>query len=146
MRIRLSPLPTVFAALLTVVLAGGVLAGCGGSTDNSAPPDGNAQTGETVDPQGSLPPLPPSGRVSLPPTPTGKETAVPMTLTGRPTEGVENGCIVMESGGKLYNLLGGDRQMLQSGRTVVVKGTPNPGLMTTCQQGTPFQVTEVSPA
>jgi hypothetical protein len=59
---------------------------------------------------------------------------------------VENGCIVMQSGDTLYLLLGGERSMLMSGRPVVVRGLPSPGLMTTCQQGTPFQVTEVRPA
>jgi hypothetical protein len=49
----------------------------------------------------------------------------------------------MRSGDKMYNLLGGDPQLLMSGRTVIVRGRPNAGLMTTCQQGTPFEVTEV---
>jgi hypothetical protein len=69
-----------------------------------------------------------------------------MTLTGKPEEGVEAGCLVMRSGGELYLLLGGDRQVLLSGQTVMVRGKPNPGLMTTCQQGTPFEVSEVRPA
>ena len=43
----------------------------------------------------------------------------------------------------LYLLIGGDRVALQSGKRLTVVGTPQPGLMSTCQQGTPFQVTAV---
>ena len=77
--------------------------------------------------------------------PSGKSSPG-ITITGTPTEGVENGCIVMQSGATLYLLLGGDRSVLMSGQPVVVRGVPDPGLMTTCQQGTPFRVTEVKPA
>jgi|SRR5688572_22046227 len=137
MRTRYS-LPTV---LLAAVLAGGVLAGCGGA--GTGDPGGSAQTGEpTV--TDSSPLLPPSVRVSPTPDPGGgKATAAEITITGVAEEGVESGCIVMRSGETMYNLLGGDRSTLMSGRTVVVRGKAVPGLMTTCQQGTPFQVSEV---
>jgi hypothetical protein len=69
-----------------------------------------------------------------------------MTLTGRPEDGVEAGCIVLRSNGTMYLLLGGDPQVLKSGKTLVVRGKPNPGLITTCQQGIPFQVSEVRAA
>lgn len=121
---------------LSALLAGVLLAGCGGGStgDSGAQPDYSASEGSTVSP--------------LPDEPTGTsgKQAPDITITGTPTEGVENGCIVMESGGTLYLLLGGERSALMSGRPVAVRGTPAPGLMTTCQQGTPFQVTEVSPA
>ncbi len=80
------------------------------------------------------------------PTASGKYPGGVMTITGTPTEGVENGCIVMQSGDTLYLLLGAEPGALMTGRPVVVRGTPEPGLMTTCQQGTPFRVTEVRPA
>lgn len=80
----------------------------------------------------------PSGKVS--------PSVGAITITGTPTEGVESGCIVMQSGDKLYLLLGGDRSALMSGGPVEVRGVPAPDLMTTCQQGTPFRVTEVKPA
>jgi hypothetical protein len=139
MRIRFA-LPAV---TLMAVLAGGVLAGCGAAGPGE--PDGTAQSGGTVSSPGQTPPqLPPSGKVSPVPDPSaGKYTAAELTLTGVPEEGVESGCVVMRSGDKLYNLLGGDRSTLMSGHTVIVRGRPVPGLMTTCQQGTPFQVSEV---
>jgi hypothetical protein len=135
---------TLVAGMLAAVLAGGTLAGCGG-TNGTGQPDDSAQSGGPVSSSpGQIPPLPPSGRVSPPPDPgAGKNTEVEITITGIPEEGVESGCVVMRSGDKMYNLLGGDPQLLMSGRTVIVRGRPNPGLMTTCQQGTPFQVTEV---
>lgn len=89
---------------------------------------------------------PPPSRPFGPSNPPSKYSEAETTLTGRPEEGVESGCLVMRSGDKLYLLIGGDRAMLQSGRTVVVRGRPNPGLLTTCQQGIPFNVTEVRPA
>jgi len=142
MRTRSSLLAVLFAALL----AGGTLAGCG-AADNGT---GNAQQNQPAQSGGNVPStpitggsasLPPGAKVSPPPgaTPTTPE----FTITGIPQEGVESGCIVMRSGELLYNLIGGDRQTLMSGRTVVVRGRPTPGLVTTCQQGTPFQVSEV---
>ena len=146
MRTRTSLLAVVVAA----VLAGGTLAGCGGADNGSR--SGTAQPSETAQSGGAVPStpttggtssLPPGAKVSPPPGAGGKATTAEITLTGIPREGVESGCIVMRSGEVLYNLLGGDKQTLMSGRTVVVRGRPTPGLMTTCQQGTPFQVSEV---
>jgi hypothetical protein len=116
------------------LLVGVLLAGCGGG-DSGTGAERDVST--TVSATGG-PTVSPSGR----PVPSGAG----ITITGTPTEGVENGCIVMQSGDKLYLLLGGDPSILMSGGPVVVTGTPNPGLMTTCQQGTPFQVTAVRPA
>lgn len=123
MRTRLS--------LCVALLAGALLSGCGGadSGDSYSPsPSSSAPSdmGASVDPG------------------TGSPGAV--TITGTPTEGVEDGCLVMQSGNTLYLLLGGDRMALLSGQRVAVEGTPAPGLMTTCQQGTPFRVSSVRPA
>jgi hypothetical protein len=127
---------------LTALLAGVLLAGCGGAggtgsaDDSGARPEYSATGGPTVS-ESPLTSEPTGGSGKRPPS---------ITITGTPTEGVENGCIVMQSGNTLYLLLGGERGALMAGRPVVVRGTPEPGLMTTCQQGTPFQVTEVTPA
>ena len=126
------------------LLSWALLAGCGAGGDGSdsgAQPEFSATGGPTVSDS------PPTGSPSTsePAGGSGKQ-APSITITGTPTEGVENGCIVMQSGNTLYLLLGGERSALMAGRPVVVRGTPAPGLMTTCQQGTPFQVTEVTPA
>src|SRR5690349_10284304 len=130
MRTRLS----LSVALLAVV-AGLLLAGCGAA--------GEGGSGSSY---GSGSPTYETGGPSVSPGESSGKSASGITITGTPTEGVENGCIVMQSGATLYLLLGGDRSMLMSGQPVMVRGVPNPGLMTTCQQGTPFQVTEVKPA
>jgi hypothetical protein len=137
---------SLLAVLLATLLAGGTLAGCGAADNGSgtARPDDTAQSGGNVPSTpstGGSASLPPGAKVS--PPPGGTPTTAEFTITGIPQEGVESGCIVMRSGELLYNLIGGDRQTLMSGRTVVVRGRPTPGLVTTCQQGTPFQVSEV---
>lgn len=69
-----------------------------------------------------------------------------MTLTGRIVEGVESGCKLLSSGRVNYLLLpSGDVSDadIPVGAQVTVRGRPQPDVMTTCQQGTPFTVTEV---
>lgn len=66
-----------------------------------------------------------------------------MTITGEVVEGVEAGCFLLKTPDTLYLLVGGDRTALQAGKRLTVVGTPQPGLMSTCQQGTPFKVTSV---
>jgi hypothetical protein len=68
-----------------------------------------------------------------------------MTMSGTVQAGVEHGCLIMEAGGKTYLLVGGDRSVVREGARITVRGRPNPGLMTTCQQGEPFEVAEARP-
>ena len=58
------------------------------------------------------------------------------TLTGTVSSGVEPGCLLLDG----YLLLGGPRDVLKPGARVTVTGQAEPGMMTTCQQGTPFVV------
>lgn len=146
------------AAALTAVL---VLAGCG---DDVPPTGGDDPTSTaTGDPSATptLPtdePTPPTDVPTNPPTadPTGvptdpgttpSDTPVPQPtttpgvteLTGFPTPGVESGCWLLDG----YLLLGGDQELISSGREVQVTGAVEEGVMTTCQQGTPFRVDSV---
>jgi hypothetical protein len=90
--------------------------------------------------------LPPSVRASpLPPTEKPPATGE-MTMTGQVVPGVEEGCLLMHSGTTEYLLVGGDRAVVKAGARITVRGRPSPGLMTTCQQGVPFQVSEARPA
>ena len=75
------------------------------------------------------------------PKPTSQTTVV-----GVVEEGVEHGCIMLRTTGELYQLVGSADPMIQPGARLRVTGRPNPNLITTCQQGTPFQVVEVHPA
>ncbi|MFI6094609.1 hypothetical protein ACIA8G_03595 [Lentzea sp. NPDC051213] len=56
--------------------------------------------------------------------------------------GVESGCVLLNTGTAQYLLLGADPTIAVAGAEVEVTGTAEPGAMTTCQQGTPFRVTE----
>jgi hypothetical protein len=131
-------------AIAAVVLLGSLLAGCAGS-------GGGPETGGSTVPSSSSSPsasgqpsLPPSWRALPPPTPSKTIGPGETTLSGNLEEGVEAGCVVLRVGDKLYNLLGADPTRLRArGGPVTVKGKVATGIMTTCQQGTPFQVSEV---
>lgn len=84
--------------------------------------------------------------VSPPPPASGKPGAGELTLSGTVEAGVEYGCLILNAGGSTYNLLGGDPAVVKVGARVNVRGRPDPGIITTCQQGTPFQVLEAHPA
>jgi hypothetical protein len=66
------------------------------------------------------------------------------TLTGTITAGVEPGCLLLDD----HLLLIQDEKLktaAQAGASVTVTGRADQGLMTTCQQGTPFVVTAIRP-
>lgn len=64
-----------------------------------------------------------------------------VTLRGTAEEGVEAGCVIFRAdGGSTYLLLGGDRTVVAPGRRLEIVGRPDPDILTTCQQGTPFRV------
>jgi len=79
-------------------------------------------------------------RSSIPTGPAGSRGRF-TTLTGQVEAGVEAGCLVLTSGGKTYNLLGGGARGLRPGQQVEVEGAPDDTMLTTCQQGIPFLVT-----
>lgn len=72
----------------------------------------------------------------------GRAARPRMTLTGTVEAGVEAGCLLL--GG--YLLLDGDRSLVRAGARLTVTGWPEPEVMTTCQQGTPFRVESVESA
>lgn len=69
----------------------------------------------------------------------------PTTVTGTVTQGVENTCVVLvdTSGAVVANLLDWNLQEHPYGDVVEATGTFDPGMMTTCQQGVPFEATAV---
>src|SRR5262245_31658574 len=131
----------VALAALLVALA---TAGCAQNSGGAAEPGGSVSS--------SAPPNGPGGSPSAswhinPPSPSDdKFPQGEMTLTGRVESGVEPGCMLMQASGKTYLLLGGNREVVRDGAWITVRGKPNPNLMTTCQQGLPFQVSEAHPA
>ena len=87
-------------------------------------------------------PLDPNGPSARPSTSTG-----PLTLTGTVVAGVEPNCLILRSASGDYLLLmSGDRAAATEGAKVIATGTVNKGMVTTCQQGTPFVVSEIRAA
>ena len=125
---RALPILSALAAVL-------VLAGCadptlqpggGGGAPTSAP--------STTAPATSIPkPVPTK------PVPT-KQAGGEVTIDGVVEAGVEPGCTVLRSGETSYLILGENVPM---GVPVRVTGVLQPGVLTTCQQGTPIRVTKV---
>ncbi|MDT7787303.1 MAG: hypothetical protein QOF58_5722 [Pseudonocardiales bacterium] len=122
---------------LAAVLFCLVLASCGQTPPPQAPAS-SSPTSDTSTP--SIPaPLPPS---SAPLTTTPTRAPGVMTVRGTVSAGVESGCLVLNTGTTQYLLLGADTAIAVAGAEIEVSGKPDPGAMTTCQQGTPFQVEE----
>ncbi|MBM0231969.1 hypothetical protein JNW91_08900 [Micromonospora sp. STR1_7] len=116
------------------------LSACGGTGGPATP----SPTGATPVPsQPSAGPTDPTTPPSTPPAGSSTPSAGASTsLTGTVTSGVEPNCLLLDG----YLLLGGPRDVLRAGAKVTVTGRVEPGLMTTCQQGTPFQVETARPA
>ena len=122
---------------LAAVLLCLVLASCAQQAPPGAPAS-STPTSDTSTP--SLPdPLPPS---SAPLTTTTPSRALEpgMTVRGTVAEGVEAGCLILNTGTAQYLLLGADPTIAVTGAEIEVTGRAEPGAMTTCQQGTPFNV------
>ncbi|MEU4221638.1 hypothetical protein [Actinoplanes sp. NPDC026623] len=115
---------------LLVVLA---LAGCAnGAADESA--GAPAATPASAAPSSAVPT---EESTAAEPVDTGNKT-----ITGTITAGVEPGCLLLDD-----HLLIIKDAALQSvakvGASVTATGHAEPGMMTTCQQGTPFVVTTI---
>jgi hypothetical protein len=128
--------------LLAPLLAAGLITGCGqGSGTPSV--EGSSIVSSSPGPSGSggaaLPapsdPSPPSS--SAGPEPTGE-----ITISGQVEAGVEASCLILRTGGKTYQLMGGDKNVVKAGNNVVARGHIAKGVMSYCMQGEPFQVTE----
>ncbi len=118
---------------LAVVLLGALMSGCGGGEPTN-PTTTTAATLTTPQEQTDMSTQPPG-------TGTPGET---VTLSGTLQSGVESGCVVLvdAEGAVLANLVDLDVSGAQIGADVEVTGSFNPDLMTTCQQGQPFEVTD----
>lgn len=95
--------------------------------------------------------MPPSAPTTAPTSaPTTAPTRTPgagdVTVTGIVRTGVEAGCLLLDTDTEDYLLLADDDAQLRPGVTVQVRGTPKPGMATTCQQGVPLEVHEVRPS
>lgn len=129
--------PALGALVLTPIL---LLAGCGssGQPQQSALSSASGPSASVVVPTTT-------GSLSVPVTVSSVPGGSITTVQGTVTRGVESGCVVLvdASGAVVANLQGWDLQAHPLDTQVEVTGTFEPDLMTTCQQGTPFEVTAV---
>jgi hypothetical protein len=140
--------PLVGALLLAVLAACG--AGEGGVDDSTAPSTSAAPstspeptaTEESPVPDETTPYLDPSlGDSSKP----GSDAQ--MTISGTVEAGVESGCLVLEHEGTVYGIFGNfDSSVVYAGAEVTLHGAVDTGMMSTCQQGTPFVVEDAETA
>ncbi len=127
-----------------VLLAGAALTACAdpGDEPTAGPSSTTAGPSPTAAaPVTSQPDPGPSTSPSRPdPTWKGGPSTPPgvggTTVTGTIRAGVEPNCLLLDD----HLLVGGPRDVLTPGTRVEVTGRPEPGMMTTCQQGTPFVV------
>jgi hypothetical protein len=131
----------VLAAALAACGAGG---GGGGETSPSAASPSTAvepTEPEVTDMPDETPYLDPSMG-------TGSSDAkAEMTITGTVEAGVESGCLVMTYEGTVYGIFGRfDESIVHAGAEVTLHGHLDPGMMSFCQQGTPFVVEEAESA
>jgi len=126
-------------ALTLAALATLAIAGCahGDGPQSAGGPSPSTSPSDSTSP---LPPSTPNPPSTTPASPPLSPAAGELTLTGTVEQGVEHGCLVMKSGGQLYLLLEGDPAVIKPSARVTVVGQPAKGLITYCQQGTPFKV------
>ncbi|BCY06207.1 hypothetical protein [Actinoplanes sp. L3-i22] len=137
--IRRTVLPTALFLLL--------VAGCANSQDTGSTSAGSAPSA-AVSPSA----LPEATSSSALPgvTKPGKPAAgSSTTITGTIASGVEPNCVLLnEPAGGTHLLVFADpalRSAATPGSKVQVTGVPQPGMMSTCQQGEPFLVSSVTP-
>lgn len=118
--------------LLALALAGCANSGSGDSAGAPVAPPSSAAAATSAAPT-SAAPTEESGTTKPP-------AAGAQTLTGTIAAGVEPNCLLLEN----HLLIINDpalRASAKAGATVTVTGTVAEGMMSTCQQGTPFLVT-----
>ena len=129
---------TLAAAAAAILLA----AGCAAEPTEPPPTGTPTLPGLTTPAPPGGPTLPPQIPVSppqLPPTDRGGEA----TITGEVAAGVEPGCVLLQTELGEFLLFGPAAEQVQMGSTATLRGMPRPDMATTCQQGVPFEVTEV---
>ena len=128
---------------VSAVVAWLTLGGCAQPGAGPTQPEGAPVATASDRPGSTTPEQPaphrPTGPVGSPPSAT---PSAPTRLTGTISAGVEPGCLLLDD----YLLVGGPPDLLRAGVRVTVTGHVEPGLMTTCQQGTPFRVETATPA
>ncbi|HEX8628546.1 MAG TPA: hypothetical protein VF755_10295 [Catenuloplanes sp.] len=146
--------------LLVIALTAVLLTGCAGtgtgagSRPGPEPGGSDGAASAPVGPTASVDPdngtLAPTAKPTKPVVPGESPGAgPPQTITGTVAAGVEPDCLLLRGPAASYLLIfsgqSGGRAAADVGATITVVGRPQPDMVTTCQQGTPFVVTEVRP-
>jgi hypothetical protein len=134
---------TVLRTLTGLLLAVALLAACA----DSGAGDGEAAGGTTPT---TAPQTQPTAPTTSPRPPSTTASGSPgkseITATGTLRDGVEPGCVLLQSEqGSVYLLVGGDRGKLTAGGRVQVTGLLSPDLLSICQEGQPLLVRSIKP-
>jgi hypothetical protein len=126
--------------LAGVLLALVLLAACADTGAGDGEAAGGA--GPTTAPE-TMPTAPTTPTSTTAPGAPGKGQ---ITATGTLRDGVEPGCVLLQSEqGTVYLLVGGDRGKLTAGGRVQVTGVLSPDLLSICQEGQPLLVRSIKP-
>jgi hypothetical protein len=109
---------------LVALVSLGLLAGCASPTPSSSP----------------------SAPASPSPSSASSSSSSSETISGTLSAGVEPHCLILRDATGSHSIYFHDeslRAQAPAGAHVTLVGHPEPGMMTTCQQGEPFIVTEV---
>jgi hypothetical protein len=134
---------TVLRTLTGLLLAVALLAACA----DSGAGDGEAAGGTTPTTAPQTQPTTPTTSPRPPSTTaSGSPGRSEITATGTLRDGVEPGCVLLQSEqGSVYLLVGGDRGKLTAGGRVQVTGLLSPDLLSICQEGQPLLVRSIKP-
>ncbi|MEU4695006.1 hypothetical protein [Actinoplanes sp. NPDC023714] len=126
-------------SLVPVALLLALSAGCANNTGTSTEPGAPAPASALPESTATSAPV---DDPSLPGKPSGDQGGT-TTLTGTVTAGVEPGCLLLDGHLLIFNDAA-QKGSVKAGDQVTVTGKADEGLMTTCQQGTPFKVSSVA--
>jgi hypothetical protein len=133
-------LSTLIAVVAGVLLVGGACAtppGVGGTA-------GPTPTGAGPGGPGAIPTVTQKPERTMTDKPGTPLPGATVTLRGTAGEGVEAGCVILNADdGRVYELVGGDQQVIMSGGRIEVQGVLQPDIMSYCQQGTLVSVQSV---
>jgi Protein of unknown function (DUF5818) len=134
---------TVLRTLTGLLLAVALLAACA----DSGAGDGEAAGGTTPT---TAPQTQPTAPTTSPRPPSTTAPGSPgkseITATGTLRDGVEPGCVLLQTDqGTRYLLVGGDRGKLTARGRVQVTGELSPDLLSICQEGQPLLVRSIKP-
>jgi hypothetical protein len=129
----------------------GCATGANGASDGARPPRVGSSTpalaptsAESAVSPVSAPSAHPTSLTHDPAPPKKTAAAGEVTLRGTPREGVEHGCVVFAADdGVTYELMGGDRTLMNGESRLEVTGRIRSDLASYCQQGPILEVTSM---